>query len=341
MNRIAILLVAVLFAPASRAADPEVQLLGVTKIWDQAPHNAFTDLIRFNDAWYCVFREGSAHIPGTDGTIRVLRSTDGAKWESAALLAEDGIDLRDPKITRTPDGRLMIDMGGSVYDGKPPAPNRKRVSARSRVSFSKDGTEWSAPKPVEGVGENQWLWRVTWHKGAGYAIVYSIAKQGGKRVLTVWKTPDGVTYQQLVDPKPGIDLSEATIRFNADDTMIILLRGEEKDRHAWVGASRAPYDKWDWRDGGHAGHGPNFIVLSGGRMFYAGRDFDDKNAARTVFGRMTLEKLEPLITLPSGGDTSYPGIIDAGDGTLWVSYYSSHEKKAAIYLARIRIAPGK
>ncbi len=33
---------------ASRAAEsPKPELVSVRKIWDQAPHNAFTDLIRF------------------------------------------------------------------------------------------------------------------------------------------------------------------------------------------------------------------------------------------------------------------------------------------------------
>jgi len=55
---------------------------------------------------------------------------------------------------------------------------------------------------------------------------------------------------------------------------------------------------------------------------------------------MTLDKLEPLLTLPSGGDTSYAGIGDAGGGTLRVTYYSSHEGKTAIYLATVRIGAG-
>jgi len=40
-----------------------------------------------------------------------------------------------------------------------------------------------------------------------------------------------------------------------------------------------------------------------------------------------------LLRLPSGGDTSYPGLVWHG-GLLWVSYYSSHEGRASIYLAR-------
>ncbi len=338
----AVLIFSILPAAPLRAAEGGVELLGVTKIWDAAPHCAFTDLLKFEDAYYCVFRESSAHIPGLDGKIRVLRSVDGAKWESLALVAEKGIDLRDPKISQTPDGRLMLLMGGSVYGGGEPTPGRKRISAYSRVSFSSNATEWSTPQPVSGIGDDQWLWQMAWHKGVGYAAVYSTTKVEGKRIFTVWKTADGVNYEKLTDRKPGIDLSEAAIRFAADDTMIVLLRGEEKDRHAWIGSSAAPYDKWDWKDGGLAAQGPNFIVLGDGRMFYAGRDFQEKGAAKTVFGRMTRDGgLEPLITFPSGGDTSYPGIADAGNGELWVSYYSSHEGRTSIYLAKVRVGTAR
>jgi hypothetical protein len=339
MRKIA-LLVALLSLPAFLAGAVEggVELISVKKIWDASPHCAFTDLLRFKDAYYCVFRESSAHIPGLDGKIRVLRSGDGDKWEPIALVAEKGIDLRDPKISLAADGRLMLLMGGSVYAGAEPTPGRKRVSAHSRVSFSKDGSEWTTPQPVKGIGDDQWLWQMAWHKGVGYAAVYSTTKQEGKRIFTIWRTADGVNYEKLADPKPGVDLSEAAIRFAADDTMIVLLRGEEKDRHAWIGTSAAPYQTWQWKDGGHAAQGPNFIVLADGRMFYAGRDFLEKGAARTVFGRMTREGLEPLITFPSGGDTSYVGIADAGNEELLVSYYSSHEgKQTSIYLARVRV----
>jgi hypothetical protein len=40
--------------------------------------------------------------------------------------------------------------------------------------------------------------------------------------------------------------------------------------------------------------------------------------------------------MPSGGDSSYPGMV-LHDGLLWMSYYSSHEGKSSIYLARIRL----
>ena len=68
------------------AAGRDAELVDVRHIWGQAPHSAFTDLARFKGRWYCVFREGSAHV-SPDGAIRVLSSADGMVWVSAALLA--------------------------------------------------------------------------------------------------------------------------------------------------------------------------------------------------------------------------------------------------------------
>jgi hypothetical protein len=48
-------------------------------------------------------------------------------------------------------------------------------------------------------------------------------------------------------------------------------------------------------------------------------------------------KLQEALKLPSGGDTSYAGLVWHAV-LLWVSYYSSHEGKSAIYLARVKVA---
>ncbi len=45
---------------------------------------------------------------------------------------------------------------------------------------------------------------------------------------------------------------------------------------------------------------------------------------------------EPVLTLPSGGDTSYPGLV-WHQNLLWMLYYSSHEGKTSMYLAKIRL----
>ena len=49
---------------------------------------------------------------------------------------------------------------------------------------------------------------------------------------------------------------------------------------------------------------------------------------------MTTSSYEPALTLPSGGDTSYAGMVWHED-LLWMSYYSSHEESTNVYLAKV------
>src|SRR5205823_13786812 len=96
------------------AGDNKVEFVGVRKIWDRAPHNAFTDLVRFKGRWFCVFREGAAHV-SPDGALRVITSENGKDWTSAALLTRRGADLRDAKVTVTPDNRLMLSGAAALH----------------------------------------------------------------------------------------------------------------------------------------------------------------------------------------------------------------------------------
>lgn len=301
-----------------------------TRIWDKGNHNAFTDLIRFQDRWYCVFREGTGHAAGP-GTIRVLSSKDGGRWESAALIATKDVDLRDPHICVTPDGRLMINGGAAV-----PAARNPLTDHYSFVCFSKDGTTWTEPKRV--LDSWQWLWRVTWHKGTAYGVAYTWKpeKKDGPRSYRaiLYRSKDGIKYEKVTD----FDIpqtTEATLRFDGD-TMLCLQRRDGTPNSAMLGRSVPPYDKWEWKDLGRYFGGPNFLQTPDGAWWAAGRFIEDKKA-QTVVCRLDVKngKLEHALTLPSGGDTSYPGLVWHQD-RLWISYYSSHEKKTNIYLARLR-----
>ena len=125
------LLLVVVGGQSARADAP--QIISVVKIWDQGKHNAFTDLIRWHGKWYCTFREADAHVGG-DGQLRVLESADGFEWQPVALVSEAGIDLRDPKLSITPDDQLMMVAGGSVYEGKALKSRRSRVARRVRAT---------------------------------------------------------------------------------------------------------------------------------------------------------------------------------------------------------------
>lgn len=329
------LMVCVIAATAliQEAAAGEPQLVSVKKIWDVGKHNAFTDLIRFHDRFYCVFREADDHVGG-DGGIRVIVSDDGASWESAAFLTEKGVDLRDPKLSITPDNRLMIVMGGSIYNG-----TKTLMGRQPRVSFSKDGTDWTAPQRV--LSEGDWLWRVTWHDGKAYGVSYRTEPRPGQEnapasdwLTSLYVSSDGVNYELVCDWEIPGRPNETTLRFLPDGEMLALVRREQGDRNGWIGSSRPPYKEWSWHVTDHRLGGPDFIRLPNGQLWAGSRSYP--GGAKTVLARMARDSYEPVLTLPSGGDTSYPGFV-WHDGLLWMSYYSSHEGKTSIYLAKIRL----
>lgn len=347
MNALLVALVGL--APTQPPADaklPKLELVGeVTKIWDAGKHNAFTDLIRFQGQWFCTFREADAHIGG-DGKLRVLASTDGAKWASVALLEEKGIDLRDPKLSVAPDGRLMMTAGGSVYEGK------KLLGRQPRVAFSKDGKAWTATKKV--LTEGEWLWRVTWHDGSCYGMSYAAAKRAtdaakegataGKAEpgpvewkLRLWASKDGEAYNLLSTLDVPGQPNETTVRFTPKGEMVAVVRRESGDQKGWVGTSAAPYKEWAWKELPVRAGGPNFLFAPDQPTVAAVRLYDGKVRTSLCLLDPKAGKLDELLALPSGGDTSYAGLV-WHDGLLWVSYYSSHEGKSAIYLAKVKVA---
>jgi len=320
-----LLLLLALAGNAQPAAGPS--LVSVARIWDAGAHNAFTDLVRWRNRWYCTFREADAHVGG-NGRIRVLVSADGDTWTPAAAIAETGIDLRDPKFSITPDDRLMIVAGGSVYEGT------RYMGRQPRAMFSSDGNAWSAPERI--LAEGDWLWRVTWHDGRAYGVTYK-AEPGdsGEWTATLVSSPDGKAFDRIGTLVIAGRPNETTLRFMPDGEMVALVRREGGNRMAWLGRSRAPYSGWTWRELSHQIGGPNFIRLPDGALWASGRSYP--GGPKTVVARLTLDGgYDPVLTLPSGGDTSYAGMV-WHDGLLWVSYYASHESRTSIYLARVRV----
>ncbi len=318
------------------------------RIWGEAPHSAFTDLVRFRGRFVCCFREGQAHVPGEErsaGQVRVIASADGTAWSSLALVEEAGVDLRDPKLSITPDGRLLLLMCGAVLGGAEPA-------RAPRVAFSDpEGTAFGAPlrarlDPAVARG-NDWLWRVTWHAGRAWGVVYQPSRTGPWGLVLV-ESRDGVDWRHAATLELEGSPNEATVRFlpggAVGDTLAILVRREGGERAGAVGHAAPPYREWTWRALPRRLGGPDFVRLADGTLVCGTRSHGEGGRTTTILARFDLEgAFEPLVLLPSGGDTSYPGLVLHGD-ELWVSYYSSHEAPeppdhpTAIYLARVPLA---
>jgi len=308
-------------AMGAQEKEKTMELIEARKIWDKAPHNAFTDLVRFQDRWFCVFREGTAHV-SPDGALRVITSVDGEKWESAALITSTNSDLRDAKITVTPDGQLMLCGAEALHD-------KSKHTHQSLAWFSKDGCSWSDKYEIG--DPDFWLWRVTWHAGKAYGIGYGCGKDQSVRL---YSSRDGKKFDTLVDRLFDVGSpNESSLVFDGD-TAYCLLRRDGKPNTGLLGVAQPPYTNWEWKDIGTVIGGPHMLRLPDGRFV----------AAVRLYGRTSLGWVEPqsgrlseFLKLPSGGDTSYAGLV-LHHGLLWVSYYSSHEGKTAIYLAKVKMS---
>ena len=334
-KRYALILLFLMVAASSFGAVPvTVELVEVKKIWDEAPHSAFTDLARWKKMFYCAFREGRGHV-STDGRIRILQSEDGNDWESVALVELEGYDLRDAHLSVTPDGRLML-LGGAA----PRKKDNQSAPTGTFASFSEDGTSWTKPQIV--VEPGRWLWCVTWHKGKAYGVSYA----AGERMpyLELLVSENGTDYQCHVDKLYGTGYpTEVTLCFDGD-TCYALVRRDRRGKEgssALLGVSEPDYKKWRWYDLGdnfNGFGGPNFIRIPSGYWIGAGRMHEGGSHTALTYVDVKDGTMTKLLKLPSGGDTSYPGLVWYKN-MLYVSYYSGHEGKTSIYLAKLKVEP--
>lgn len=329
----------IMFFSAQLKAQPKSETIEIKKIWDSGGHNAFTDITYFKGKLFIVFREADGHIPNEDNTgngkIRILSSLDGEFWEPAGLLELNGIDLRDPKLSITPKKKLMIVMGGSIYDSK------ELKSISTYVSMSDpNGTKFSTPEPIildERIKSDfDWLWRVTWYEKTGYGVVYQANVDGekGKSKAYLVSTSKGMEYELITELNVDGNPNEATIRFLSGAEMMIIIRRGGDDQLGMMGTSKPPYTDWSWDKLDFKLGGPNFEIIPINKILIGTRVYSEDGPYTALLLGKKGEPFKEVFKLPSGGDNSYPGIFSIA-GYVWLSYYSSHEGKASIYYGRI------
>lgn len=320
---------------ADTVAPVAAELVELNLIWDQARHNAFTDLIRWNGQFYCAFREGEEHA-GDVGRIRILVSPDADRWFSTSLLDSSspalmdmaGWDLRDSHFAVMPDGGLMV--VGGVYRGG---------TSGTFVSLSSDGEDWSEPQKITEPG--WWLWRVVWRGNMGWGFAYDKLGSDRRYVNHLLKSTDGVNWSRHVSDaiRQGGQSSETALRFDADGNAYALNR--RNDIRALLGKSSGELTSWTWYDLGSCFNsfgGPNLIETPHG-WIGGGRMHDDGDNMSLTYIDVENPRMYRILRLPSGGDCSYPGLV-WHDNLLYVSYYSSHEDRTSVYLAKVKIQDG-
>ena len=332
-----------LFIPLCAFAQ-SASLTWSTTAYTDGRHNAFTDLVYWKDAYYLCFRHAESHM-SMDGEIRVMTSTDLSTWIPCGTLNTLGDD-RDPHFTVTPDA-LYVYFGVWDLAHQPDAKAPDRGSVRSHFASTTDGANWS---PVKGVYQpGFWLWRVRYHDGAFYSPAYTAVRpKPDLRETRLLRSDDGIHWTQLATVTQARMSGEADLLWRPDGEVWLFTRTNDKPGDSMWYKSDADMRAWRGAATGVLVHSPVFAEW-GERIFVSGRGRTN-NKSNTAIWEIDGNKLHPLITLPSGGDTSYPGLIPdpaaATDGpaTLLVSWYSQHENTdpkshtANIYVGRVTVS---
>jgi hypothetical protein len=318
-----------------------MQFNWLKKIGSKAEHNAFVDLCEFNQTLFCCYREAENHI-SAEGRICILTLDKMGKVCTVNRLQMTNVDLRDPKLSITPDGQLLL-----IAYARETDQNNRTLSARNLCWVSQTGNSWSSHR--EFADRGWWCWRVRWHKDQAYGFAYNRNQNaihlysGDPRRSFHRHQPNALSLQKHNKGYPN----ESDLLFDNDKAYAIVRRDADS-YSAQLGHSTFPYKKWVWIDLGRYIGGPVMLRLDDNFAFVAGRIVKH---GRLVTGLLKMNlsngNLQELLILPSAGDNSYPGLVlkkrvlEKGtleEDTLYVSYYSSHEdNKSCVYLAEINL----
>lgn len=309
----------------------------VTCVWQSEKHSAFTDLIYFEHSWWCAFREGATHM-SLDGAIRVMTSVNGKDWQTQTVLTWQGGDLRDPKFSLRTDGKLLLTAG---MRWSTPINSRETLYSLGFLYHAETQT-WQEPV-IDGMGKATWRWAPTWHDNKAYSVGYA----GKDRQGCLYQSDDGLRWlmhKAPFFPDSRVFSNESSLAFDGDRAYCLTRRDAVGGVKAVLGVAEAPFERWHWKTLNKALGGQKLLRLSNGEWIAGFRSINTKrDSAKTVIQKLDVTKarLKPWLTLPSGGDCSYVGMVEK-DGFLSVSYYASHEgDQAHIYFAVIPLRTKK
>jgi len=330
------------------------ELLDVKPLLADGYHNAFTDLLRWKDHYYVSFRTAQSHGMPPNGDVVVYRSPDLADWELCIRL-DTGGDDRDPKLVDAGE-RLAVTFGTWIPrwgDGTRTVPNAPSDLV-THVAASEDGLCWAVPRQVYGV--NYWLWRILPAEGGYYCAAYHFGRRDDRDMRTVHllHSEDLFDWRLLCLMRSGGGCGEPALYQPEPGVMCCVVRTLEPRHHSWLGRSTRPYTEWDWTDLGVMVHAPAVLRVHG-KWLVAGRSQEEdlpdgcceaSGSHHTSVWEIADRGAQHVLTVPSAGDCSYPGLALGSGGEVVMSYYSQHERlplsgsrptPSDVYLARFAL----
>lgn len=320
----------------SQSANKTNPIVSLRPLVSDGKHNAFTGLVRFKDALILTYRQSSGHGV-TDGDVAVKRSTDnGQTWYDAASPFSGGEHTYYEGHLVEHNGKLLMFAGTFKRGGK-----LDKSTAQEFVSVSSDGETWSPKQPA---CDPLWrYWHPVSHGGKLYVAAYQVdlseLKPDGAIPAHCWKVKlmvsgDGLNWSDVSMISENDGGNETELVFNDDGSLSAFIRCGAGAKHLIEKRGTPPYKDWsDPIDCGQIIEG-QVIKRVGGRLFMIGRFrpcdhrattiYEDRSGVRTKIwvhdGNYWIDYAE----LPSGGDTSYAGLVELEPGRALVSYYSQH-----------------
>lgn len=305
-------------------------ILHQTTVIRDGMHNGFTDLQCWQGAYWISYRKGAGHV-SMDARAVVAVSHDRSRFTEMATARVKG-DVRDPKLLPIDDhGMAMyfpswIDGSGRVErDGK-----TYLKTVQQFISFSDNGHDWQAPRPILEPG--MWLWRIREHAGRYYGLIQNLSGpyigDTAPHQLDLAISDDLLCWETVA--RVGDGLNESDIVWRPDGEAWIVSRTVKRNGSAFA-AAKPPYTRWEVTDMAPMVHAP-VMLEHDGALYVAGRshpategmtDAPFPGASLSVW-RVGRGALEPVLRVPASGDCSYPGLIKDPEGRVCMSYYSQH-----------------
>lgn len=314
-----------LSASGGAQAAPEnasTPVVSIDKVFTDGRHNAFTDLVEWRGACYLAFRNATGH-GSFDGDLVILKSADRKKWAPAVRIATPGDD-RDPSFLAT-DRRLFVYF--------PTRFKTERTELHAYVSFTDDGARWSPP--AECYDRSYVVWKPKAFGGRFYAGAHVIPTTGNRtRQSELVESVDGLTWRRVAVIHAVKTESETAIHFFPSGRAMALVRNQAMPRHGWACFADPPYQKWSAEQVPMRFEGHNIWAL--GDQLLVGSRYFERSESRTALLLYHNGTFNRYAVLPSGGDTSYVGMVPLDADRILVSYYSSHEGPSSIYVAVLK-----
>ncbi len=321
---------------------PEVRVSNVRRVFHNGEHNAFTDLIRFQDKIYLAFRScPDGHMVHPTASIIILRSNDAQTWEQVHRFRVKHRDTRDPHFLVFKN-RLFV-YTGTWYSGEHTiaVSDYDLNQHLGYAAWSDDGTSWHSPVMLEGTF-GHYIWRASQYAGTAYLCgrrkrEFDVRPRGeGPDVQSLMlASDDGLIWRKraVFQEMSG---DETAFLFNPEGEILAI--GRRGSQPAQLLQSPPPYQQWVRHDLDRYVGGP-LLVKWGERYVVGGRKFTPERGPKTSLCWLVDDQLHEFAELPSGGDNSYPGFLQLDATHSIVSWYSTHEQDAsgktmtAIYMA--------